>query len=176
MDKILELFFENPEKEYYVREISNIFKISPTTVSKYLKDFEKKGLLIMEKKFNHLIFKSNTEGILFKRYKVNNNMIKLFNSGVIDYLEKEYNYPEAIILFGSFSKGENIKISDIDILIITSVKKEINLEKFEEKLNHKIQIHNYSIKDLENMKLKNRELLNNFINGIVLRGYWELYK
>jgi predicted nucleotidyltransferase len=43
------------------------------------------------------------------------------NSELISFLEYKYT-PEAIILFGSFSKGENGKNSDIDILIISPIK------------------------------------------------------
>jgi len=34
----------------------------------------------------------------------------------------------------------------------------------------------YSKSEIEKMKMKNKELLNNFINGIVLEGFWELFR
>ena len=61
MDKILDFFIRNPEKEFHVRQISKLIRRSPTTVSKYLKEFEKKEILKSEKKLNHLLFKANTE-------------------------------------------------------------------------------------------------------------------
>ena len=43
MDKeLLNYFFENPEKEYYVRELAKLINKSPTTISKYLTNLEKK--------------------------------------------------------------------------------------------------------------------------------------
>lgn len=49
MDKILKLFVQEPEKEFHVRQISKIINKSPTTISKYLKELEKKKILISEK-------------------------------------------------------------------------------------------------------------------------------
>ncbi|MBU2496753.1 MAG: ArsR family transcriptional regulator [Nanoarchaeota archaeon] len=176
MDEILKYFIEEPEKEYHIREIAKITKKSPSTISKYLEKFEKEGLLISRKKFNHLLYKSNTENLLFKNIKLSYNLKKLNESGLIDFLVDNFNNPEAIILFGSFSKAENFQGSDIDILIITPKKKEIDLSTFEKNLNHKIQLFLHSNKEINKIKTKNKELLNSFINGIVLYGFWELFK
>lgn len=176
MDKILEFFIQNPEKEFHVRQISKLINKSPTTVSKYLKGFEKKKILKSEKRLNHLLFKANIKNVRFKQLKINYNLNLLQDSGIINHLIKEFNYPEAIILFGSLAKGENIPSSDIDLLIISSSKKEIKLDKFEKKLGHKIQIFIRSNKDIEKMKEKNKGLLNNWINGLVIYGFWEVFK
>ncbi|MEK6917978.1 MAG: nucleotidyltransferase domain-containing protein [Nanoarchaeota archaeon] len=176
MDEILAYFYENPEKEYYVRELARLLKKSPTTISKNLKSLEKEGLLLHIRKYNHLLFRANTENKLFKQRKIHYNIEKIRRSGLIDYLNEFLNHPQAIILFGSFSKGENIYSSDIDILIISSLKKILNLERFEKKLDHEIQLFIHSNQEIEKMKSSSKELLNNFINGIVLEGYWEVLK
>lgn len=173
-DKILELFFKEPEKEFYVREISRILKKSPTTISKHLKNLEKKKLLIKENKFNHLLFKANNEDLRFKNTKLNYNLEIIRESGIIDYLSEEFNNPEAIILFGSYAKGENIRKSDIDLLVISPLKKDVKLEKFEKKLG-KMQLFVESRKDITKMKKTNKELLNSFINGKILYGRWEAF-
>lgn len=172
----MEYFIKEPEREFHVRQLSNLLKKSPTTISKYLKEYEREGILKSEKKLNHLLFKANTENNYFKQKKLCYNLFNINKSGLIDFLEKEFNQPEALILFGSFAKAENTKKSDIDMLVITSNKKDLNIDKFEEKLRHKIQLHIYSKKEIEIMKTKNKELLNNFINGIILLGYWELFR
>jgi predicted nucleotidyltransferase len=175
MDKILKLFIEEPEKEFHVRQISKLVNKSPTTISKYLKEYEKKGILKSEEKLNHLFFKANSENSEFKQVKLSYNLELLNKSGLIEHLEKEFN-PEAVILFGSFAKAENTNKSDIDILVITPSKKEANLKLFETKLKYSIQLHLYSNRDIDLMKTKNKELLNNFLNGIKLRGFWEVFK
>ncbi len=172
---IIEYFFKEPNREFHVREIAKLTKKSPTTTSKYLNNLKKQSLLLCEKKLNYLLFKANTENPLFRELKINYNLKKLRESGLIDYLNKSFNYPKAIILFGSFRKGENIPGSDIDIVLITPVKKEIDCSKYEKYLGYKIQLFLNSHEDIERMKLKNKELLNNFINGIIIEGIWEIF-
>jgi predicted nucleotidyltransferase len=176
MDKILNLFIEEPEKEFHVRQISKIIKKSPTTTSKYLKEYEKKGILTSKENLNHLFFKANSENAEFKQIKLCYNLDLLNKSGLIEKINGEFNNPEAIILFGSFAKAENTKKSDIDLLIISPIKKEINLKQFEKKIKFQIQLHIHSKEDIERMKNKNKDLLNNFVNGIKLRGFWEVFR
>jgi len=172
---ILDPIINEPEREFHVRELAKLVKKSPTTVSKYLKQLEKENILFSEKKLNHLFFKANTENQDFKNKKLFYNLIKIRKSNIIENFIKIYN-PEAIVLFGSFAKAENIDKSDIDLLIITPFKKEINLEKYEKILDHKIQLFINSKKDIEIMKDKNPKLLNSFVNGVKIYGYWELFK
>jgi len=176
MDNILNLFLENPEKEYHVREIARKLKKSPTTISKFLKRYQNAGLLLSEKKLNHLVFKTNTDNINFKFEKINYNIKKLSFSGLIEHLEKELNCPEAIGIFGSYARGEDGKNSDIDIFVICPSKKEIILKKYENILEKQIQILILTEKDIEQMKKKNPELLNSLINGQIITGNWRLFK
>ena len=176
MDNILNFFIKEPEKQFHVRQISKLLNKSPTTISKHLKELEEKDILKSEKKLNHLLFKANVENKKFKQLKLDYNLNLLYDSGLIDYLIKEFNYPETIILFGSFAKAENSSVSDIDLLIISPSKKEIKLNQFEKKVGHKIQLFIRSKKEIEKMKEKNKELLNNWVNGIALYGFWECFK
>ncbi len=175
MDSIIEFFIKEPEREFHVRELSKLTNKSPTTVSKYLKKYSKKCVLKSEKKLNHLFFRADTESREFKFLKLSYNLSLLSGSGLIGYLEEKYNHPSAIVLFGSFAKAENTEKSDVDILVVTSNKKDVDLSGFEKKISN-IQLHLYSNKEIETMKEKNKELLNNIVNGITLSGYWDLFK
>ena len=148
---------------------------SPTTVSKYLDQLKQQGILISKKKFNHLFYRA-ADNFNFKDLKLNYNIKKIRDSGLIEYMIKEYNYPEVISLFGSFRKAENFSESDIDLIVISPLKKKLDFSKFEGKLGHKIQVFQHTKKSIEEMKIKNKELLNNFVNGYILYGYWELFK
>ena len=70
-------------------------------------------------------------------------------------------------MFGSAAHGMDTETSDFDILIISERKNDFpELEKFERKLNRKIQIFRVAkIKDL-----KNEHLINSVLNGIILQG------
>lgn len=89
-------------------------------------------------------------------------------SGLLDYLETEYT-PNCIILFGSGSRGEDTEESDIDIFI-QAEENELNLQKYEKKLNRKI-----SLLFEPKIDALSKELLNNLINGQVLSGYLKVF-
>ncbi|MBI1970518.1 nucleotidyltransferase domain-containing protein [Candidatus Woesearchaeota archaeon] len=175
MDNLILYFFKEPGRSFHVRELAKICKKSPTTISKHLLTLQKKGLLLSSKKLNHLLFTANTGKPAFRDMKIATNLQMLRSSGLLDAITQEYNHPEAIILFGSYRKGEDTAGSDIDIAIITPLKKEINLSTFEKKLGRPIQLFCRSRSDIEDMKKKNKELLNNWINGIVVEGFWEAF-
>lgn len=159
MDKILEIFYEHPRKEFTVREISKLIKIPKSTVHKYLAGLKK----------NKIIERNQaSDSRIFKIKKINFFIEKLVASGLIDYLEKEL-IASCIILFGSFRKGESEKDSDIDIFVESISKKELNLEQFEKKLKHKIQL--FIEQDINNLQ---PNLFNNVINGIKLSGSFKV--
>lgn len=175
-NKFINFFIREPERKFHIRQLAKLTKKSPTTISKYLKEYEKKRVLISERKLNHLLFKANNESEEFKQLKLSYNLNLLKNSGLVDFLIKEFNNPEAIVLFGSFAKAENTPTSDIDVVVISPLKKEINIKKFEKKLKHKIQLFITSRSKMERMKKRNKELLNNWINGLTLYGIMEVFR
>ncbi len=95
------------------------------------------------------------------------NLEQVYKSGLVEFLEE--NFPgKTIVLFGSFSKGEDTINSDIDIAMLSKEKK-IQLTKFEKIFEKTIFLHFYnSLKEL------NKELRENICNGIVLVGGIEL--
>lgn len=163
---ILNLFFEEPNREFNVREVARILKISPTTASKELKNLAKKALLEERKERIFNLYKANLDNEDYKDAKRYYNINKLKNSGLIERLNKFYLKP-VIVLFGSYAFGLDIETSDIDLLIISEkTSKFDNIKKFENKLKRKLQIFNVrAVKEL-----KNKELINNVINGIVIQG------
>jgi predicted nucleotidyltransferase len=73
-------------------------------------------------------------------------------------------------MFGSYSRGEDVESSDIDIYLETPSKEEIKLEQFEKELGRSIQI--FRFKNIQ--QVKNKDLANNIINGITLNGFLEV--
>ncbi len=162
--KIMELLFEEPSKNFQIREISRLTKIAVTSVKNYLKELQKNKLILKDKKTFYPSYIANQQNRLFKIYKQQFIILKLYSSGLIDYLE-DILHPKSIILFGSMRKGEYNKKSDIDIFI-QSNEKSINLIKFEKILKHKINL--FFEDDINKIS---KELFNNIINGIKLSGY-----
>jgi len=146
--------------------ISKILEVSPPAVAKSLPFLEKKNYIKINKdklsgRQEILLNREDKKNIQLKRIL---NVGIIYKSGLAEFLEE--NFPGCtIILFGSYSRGEDTEKSDIDIAIIGSKKKEINLTKFDKILERKVFLHFYnSLKELDN------ELKENICNGIVLVG------
>ena len=93
---------------------------------------------------------------------------KIYNIGILDFINRELN-PSLVIVFGSVRKGEYEKESDIDIFVESSVNKKINLEDYERKIGHKIQI--FVEKDIKKLQ---PNLFKNIVNGIKIAGYLDM--
>jgi len=159
-NKILKVYFENTEKSFTVRELSKLAKIPRSTVQNKLVFLRKNNLI-----------NQNNEPIInffFKIKKINYYVEEIVKSGLIDFLINELN-PSCIILFGSFRKGDSIKESDIDLFVETSIKKSLDLSKFEKKLGHNISL--FVENKLSNL---NNTLFNNIVNGIKLFGNFNI--
>ena len=153
-EKILRIYFENPGKEFTVREASSLTKIPKSTVHKILIEI-KKGIYFSDE-------------LYFKNLKTNYYTNQLFSSGLIGFLIDNLN-PSLIILFGSFRKGESDKDSDMDVFVESQIKREIDLKKFEKKIGHKIDL--FVETSLEKL---NSNLFNNVVNGIKLYGSFKI--
>lgn len=151
-------------------DIAKSLKVSVTAVSKAIKDLEESRLIKVErdKKMNLTLVsldRSNKKTIQLKRV---DNLKRVYDSGLSDYLEEGY-LGATIILFGSYSRGDDTIQSDLDIAVIGRKEKKLDLKKFEEKLNREIIINYYpSFKEIH------KHLKENIFNGIILAGGVEI--
>ena len=173
MLKTAEFFFLNPTKNHYLMDISRTIDLAHTSVKKNLIKLVKLGIIkeLTEKKGRRKfpIYKANANNKLFRRYKIVYNLTSLSDSNAIEFIEEKL-MPKSIVVFGRYQKGEDTETSDIDIFVECK-KEELNLKKFEDKLGRKIELH-----FKENFTSYSKELKNNIINGIVLKGFLEGYK
>ena len=170
---ILKLFFEDPTEEYHIREVARITKLNPMTIRKYFDYFLKEELIVKKASKLYSTFSANIQSQKFRDFKLFHNLKRLRESKIINDLEIFYDYPP-IVLFGSYSSATNTKNSDIDICIITNIQKEFNVEKYSKILKRQVSLHKFTEKEIQNMKLKNPELLNNVCNGVVVSGKLEV--
>jgi predicted nucleotidyltransferase len=103
------------------------------------------------------------------------NLKMIYGSGLSVFLKNSF--PGCtIILFGSYSRGEDIyaketeeNSSDIEIAIIGSKEKNLELKKFEKLLEREIILNFY-----QSFKEIHQHLKNNILNGILLYGSVDL--
>ena len=174
-DRLLEVFFQDPHPQgegYQLRELSRMVNIAPLSVKNYLDEFVKEEIIITRRspvnKFP--LYWGNLGNNDFKFLKKQYTMKTLVESGLITLLSQKF-MADVILLFGSASRGEDSRGSDIDLYIQSPEPKELpNLTKFESRLRRKI---NLLIRP--NFKKISEELKNNLLNGVILFGYLKVF-
>tara|TARA_Y100000310_G_C20641692_1_gene794312 strand:- start:952 stop:1497 length:546 start_codon:yes stop_codon:yes gene_type:complete len=169
-NEIIRFLSINSGKTFNQRKIAQELKVSPTAISKSLNLLKKQEIINMEKQGNMNLtsINFNRDSSLAIGLKRADNLKLLYESKIIEFLEEKFP-GTTIILFGSYSKGEDTYNSDIDIAIIGTKEKEINTEKFDKILMKEIRVNFY--KDWREI---NKNLKNNILNGITLSGWVEL--
>lgn len=162
----MKVFFEEPIREFNVREIARLLKISPATASKDLKNLESEGLLRRRKERMLTLYKANMESELYRDTKIFYNIRKIKESGILEEFNQFYLKP-IIVFFGSGVSGMDTSTSDFDFVIISENKKEFpKIKEFGKKINRDLQI--FVVQNI--WDLKNQHLINNVLNGITLQG------
>lgn len=135
--KTAEIFFIDPTKIHFIREISRKISLAPSSVRLHLKTLITEGLIkeVSSTPYNgYVAIRENNRFIFEKKIA---NLIIINSSGLIDKLKEKY--PKSIILFGSYDKGEDVETSDID-LFINSNRFKFDQSKMEEYLKRKIHL------------------------------------
>lgn len=168
--EILRLFFVKAGKLLNQRQIANFLDVSPPAVIKALPKLEKEILIKInqDKETKRWAIELNRDYHKVMQLKRADNLKLIYETGLADFLEKEF-AGATIILFGSYSRGEDIINSDIDIAVIGRKNKLIDLIKFEKELERKININFY-----DSFKNVHKHLKENLCNGIILIGGVEL--
>ncbi|PIN90647.1 hypothetical protein COU57_02995 [Candidatus Pacearchaeota archaeon CG10_big_fil_rev_8_21_14_0_10_32_14] len=163
--KVFEIFVDEPLTIHYVKEISRRISLSPPSVRKHVGDLENQNLIMKKKGERFIGFIANRDNESFIFFKKMFNMMKLKESEVVEFISNSM-HPQAIVLYGSYAKGEDVEKSDIDIFILSKIKKNLDFGKYENLLKRKIHIINE-----ERLNKLQKNLEYEIINGIVLKGY-----
>lgn len=161
--KIMDLIFRQPSREFHIRELARLTGLSAPTIILAVKRLRKKGIIDTHRKGNMKIIKA-ADSANFVRAKRIYNIQTIYESGIVEHLNSVYEDPQAIILFGSFSRGDDVEKSDVDIAVVTNLHKKPDLNFFEEKIGKQISIHEIDVKKVS------KEFMSNLANGIVLEG------
>ena len=166
-ENILELFYNNPTKHWHFEEIIRTAKISRPQVNNWLKKFLKDNLIKKLKPNNKMpYYVADYESFDYQNKKRLFALEKLNNSGFFRHL-LELPKAKTIILFGSLSRGDWYKDSDIDLFILGNTEG-FKEGEFREKLHREIQIFSFeNKKELKNLPLG---LLKNIITGYKIKG------
>lgn len=167
-ENVLKLILENsPLKEWHFEDIVIEAKVTKAVANKWLKKYVKEGVLkrIKEKgKFPYFIAGSNNP--VYYSSKRFYALEQLYRSGLIQQLVALKN-AKAVIIFGSFIRGDWYKDSDIDIFIFGN-SSGFDKKYYEIQLQRTIELHIF--KDKGEIKEVKTGLIKNIINGYIVKG------
>jgi len=168
--EILRVLFIKAGVPLNQRQIANLLEVTPPAVMKALPYLEKQNLIKTEqdKETKRWSIELNRSNHKVRQLKRADNLKLFYESGLADFLEKEF-AGATIILFGSYSRGEDIINSDIDVAIIGRKDKRIYLANYEKTLERKINLNFY-----ESFRTIHLHLKENLGNGIIIVGGVEL--
>ncbi|MBI2576024.1 ArsR family transcriptional regulator [Candidatus Woesearchaeota archaeon] len=151
--QILSLFTNGFDREYYIREVEKLLKISPRTAQLILEDLENKGIIESKVRGKIKSYKlrmneiSNRYLIFAEQYKA----IALLGKNLLakEAIEKISPFINGIgIIFGSYARGTSTPESDLDIFVAGGYKKE-DIKKVSRNLGIEISIKCYPSKTFE---------------------------
>ena len=167
-ENVLKLILENsPLREWHFEEIVREAKVTKAVANKWLKKYIKDRLLVRIKergRFPHLTVGSNNP--VYCSLKRIYALEQLHKCGLIPKLLSS-NGIKAVILFGSMARGDWYKGSDIDIFVFGDLA-DFDKKLYEFKLNKNIELHVF--KNREEIKAVKTGLMNNIINGYIIKG------
>ena len=117
---LLRLFFYNPQKEFYIRQLAKILNTSAGNAQKELRKLEADAIIKSKKMGNLRIYTLNQTLPL---YPVLQQIITK-TIGIESVLKENLKYLPGIkyaFIFGSYAKGELKADSDIDLFIVGNI-------------------------------------------------------
>lgn len=118
---VLALLFEQPERRFFLRELSRLTGISPGALQHELGRLEKAELIKRARDGNRVTYRANTSHPVFPELQsiVHKTCgIPSLIKAALSPLEKEITFAA---IYGSMAKGTDHARSDVDLLIVGSL-------------------------------------------------------
>lgn len=139
---ILEFFISNSTKEISQTKIGIETNLTKATLSKFLRILKENNILNVKIEGVSKLYKLNNNKAVVRQLKILNTVINLND---IWQIKNKYNI--RVYLYGSAARGENTEESDIDLLVIGNIRKEIiikHVNDLSNKIKRKINIEVFS--------------------------------
>lgn len=165
--KIKELFFNQPTKHWHFGQLLKEAGLSRAQTNQWLKKLLKENhIKRIKPKGKMPFYVANYEHPHYQNSKRLYALQQLYQSGFLDYaasLEKA----KTIVLFGSFSRSDWYKESDIDLFVYGDIDY-LNLGPYLSKLHREVQL--FAGKTEKDLQRMGPALLRNILKGITLKG------
>lgn len=172
--KALQWFFSFPTEEIGLSELAQQLKISKTTANRVVSMLESEGFLAKRVFGNLWRISCNQQHIYNYSRKIAYNLMIIYESGAVTDIIARTPGWKAIILFGSYRKGDDTEVSDIDIAVEVAGDRPLAIQHMGiihalgYRKDVKVNAHIFSRKNVD------LNLFANIANGIVLAGFLEV--
>src|SRR3989344_1909035 len=174
--EILRYLFIKAGYSFNARGLARPLDRTQAGIVKAIPELEKNGLIKVKQdkesgRWNIELNRENRKAIVLKRsenLKMVHEKVPEMKKDLVEFLEETFP-GSTIILFGSYSKGEDTLGSDIDIAIIGSKRKDVKLTKFDKYLERTVRLHFY-----DSLTKLDKNLRSNILRGITLVGVGEI--
>ncbi len=192
--RCMKVFFQLPEKEFTLSDLASEAQVAKQNIKKIAVLLHSQGLIDIDKWGKRIWrIKARQEEWKFLKARLVYNISQLYERGFVEVIEKIFDRPRVISVFGSYRYGNDISTSDIDIAIETSFIKEYSimntedlrklipasrdhiemLKNLEEAFGRQFQFHLFNRKDFHKEGFRNN-VFNGIVNGIVLYGFLDI--
>lgn len=172
--KIMHWFFDYPEKEMSLSDLSSVTGVPKARASKIVSSLVKQGFLMREILGKIWRISCNQNHAYNTSIKVPSHLSYIYHSGILQEVARRFPGARAIILFGSYRKGDDMDTSDIDIAVEVlgnvplTIEPLMKLPRIGYRKNVQVNIHVFSRKRID------INLFTNIANGIILYGLLEV--
>ncbi len=172
--ELLRLYFTNPERKFYLRELERTLGFPVANIRRELLNLSKSGMFVSSRKGNLVFYKLNKNYPLFK--EVESIIFKTIGvEGSLRDIIGEIEDVKVALIYGSFAAGEQAVDSDIDVLIIGKPdegKLMSLIEDLEKRLKREINYSIYPVQEYKKRFKNNDSFIMNVLRGpkISLKG------
>lgn len=165
-ERILVLFLNEPSKHWHFEKILKAAGVSRSNGFKWLSKLVQEGILTYVKEEGKMpYYVGNVQNPVYQNKKKVYALEKFQQTGFLDHLATLR--AKVVILFGSFSRWDWYKDSDIDVFIYGD-DDDFEVGKYETLLKREIQV--FTAKNEQDLQRFGIGLLKNIINGYRIKG------
>ncbi|MBI3034443.1 nucleotidyltransferase domain-containing protein [Candidatus Woesearchaeota archaeon] len=172
--RVMTWFFAYPAEDFTLNELHTSVGMAKTTAREAVNLLLKDGFLDIKTIGRLWRIRANPKHEYFYTKKIAYNLAMVYESRLLDQINKNHPNSLAVVLFGSYRKGDDIPESDLDIAVEILGGEPIKvmelgvISQFGYRQNVKVNLHVFSRNKID------LNVFSNIANGIVLQGFLEV--